>query len=185
MDPITVIALAKAIASAAGLDDWIKKKLGGAIGDKAAKKITDIAMAATGTTNPQDAVTIIQQNADFAIEIRRQLMKNEHELTLALLEDVKGARDMYKVQHDTADDIALRVTTQNHLAVMLLIIANGLVLVYVNDQMLAVAAGNLIGGSIAALWAERQQVLNFYFGSSLGSKIKDAVGLNKSTANER
>lgn len=185
MDPITVVAIAKSIASAAGLDDWLKKKLGGTLGEKTAKKIADIAMAATGTTTPQDAAQIVKQNADFAIEIRRELMKNEHELTLAALADVQNAREMYKVQHDTADDIANWVITQNHLAVMLLIVANGLVLVYVKDQVLAVAAGNLIGGSIAALWQERQQILNFYFGSSLGSKIKDVLGINKAARDEQ
>lgn len=185
MDPITAVALAKTIVNATGLDDWFKKKLGVTLGEKTAKQITDIAMAATGTTTPKDAVQIVQQNPDFAVEIRRELMKNEHELTLAALADVQNAREMYKVQHDTADDIANRVITQNHLAVMLLIIANGLVLVYVKDQVLAVAAGNLIGGSIAALWQERQKILNFYFGSSLGSKIKDVLGINKGARDEQ
>ena len=55
----------------------------------------------------------------------------------------------------------------------LLVGANALALCFIKEATIAVAVGNVIGASIQALWNERQQVIGFFFGSSLGSKMKD------------
>lgn len=173
MEPVTMIAIAKSIAGLTGLDDWLQKKMGNAFGEKAAQHITDIAMAATGTTAPQDALKVIEQSPEYAVETRRQIMQNEHEIALAVFEDRQSARDMYKHRNETADTIAGKIIRENIWLVAAMVAANCLVLYFVKDSVVAVAIGNLIGASVAALWQERQQVMNFYFGSSLGSKLKD------------
>ena len=43
----------------------------------------------------------------------------------------------------------------------------------IKEPTAAVTAGNVIGASIAYLWNERSQVVGFFFGSSIGSKLKD------------
>jgi len=81
-------------------------------------------------------------------------------------------------QEDThkamAEGIAKRIIHQNQWLVGVLLVANGLVLVFIENNTVALAVGNLIGGSISSLWQERQQIIGYFFGSSLGSKMKDA-----------
>ena len=175
MEPLTVIALATKMASATGLGDWVKNKLGSSIGEGAAQKIIDVAKIATGAATPEHALEMIERDAKAATAVKQQLLEQEHELVLAQLKDVQSARGMYSGKNTMADDIAKRVISQNHVCVCLLIMCNGLVLVFVKDTVIAVALGNLFGASIGALWQKRQQVINFFFGSSLGSKLKTAI----------
>jgi len=87
---------------------------------------------------------------------------------------LKDSRDMYKnTGHDQADKIAQHVITWNAPLVGILLTLYGFSLIYVKDANTAQAVGTLLGGSIAALWQERQAVMGFFFGSSLGSKLKD------------
>ena len=59
------------------------------------------------------------------------------------------------------------------IAVVVLIGANAAGLILVTDPTSAAALGNVLGASIAYLWNERSQVVGFFFGSSIGSKLKD------------
>lgn len=178
MEPITTIALAKKIADAAGFSDWIKEKLGDSFGEKTAEKIAAIAKVATDTATPEEALKHIQQDLEAAAEVRGLLIENEHQLKMASLEDRQSAREMYNTKNEMADKIAEQVIKQNHLVVALLLIGNGLVLYLVTDKAIALALGNLIGASISALWQERQQVIGFFFGSSLGSLLKNKFPIN-------
>lgn len=173
MDPITAIALAKGIASATGLDDWITSKLGGVVGASTAGKIIDVAKVATGASSPEQALKQLQGSSESAAKARIKLLNHEHELSLAALADTQSARQMYSDKSHMADKVAAQVIAQNHWVVALLITANAAVLYFVDDKAVALALGNLIGISINALWSERQQVVGFFFGSSLGSKLKN------------
>lgn len=175
MEPLTTIALARAVASATGLDAWVKDKLGDAVGEKAADKIAAVAQVATAAATGKEALEMIQQDAGARAVVRQKLLDMEHELILAQLQDVQSARQMYSGKNEMADRIAERVISQNHIVVALLLTANGLVLYLVKDSTVALAVGNLIGASVTALWQERQQVIGFFFGSSLGSKLKTAL----------
>jgi len=173
MEPMTAIAIAKGLASVTGFDSWIADKLGDKLGDKTAKKIIDVAKLATSASTPEEALERAKADTEAAQAIRLQLLNNEHELALAALDDIDSARQMYSHNNTMADSIAQRVITQNHWAVAILLACNGLVIKFVDDKTIALALGNLIGTSVAALWQERQQVIGFFFGSSLGSKLKD------------
>ncbi|MGH1374400.1 MAG: hypothetical protein ACRBBW_20350 [Cellvibrionaceae bacterium] len=173
MEPMTAIAIAKGLASVTGFDSWISEKLGDKLGDKTAQKIIDVAKIATGATTPEQALERAKADQQMAQAIRKKLVDNEHELALAALNDIDSARTMYSGNNTMADEIARRVITQNHWAVAILLACNGLVIEFVDDKTVALALGNLIGTSVAALWQERQQVIGFFFGSSMGSKLKD------------
>lgn len=92
--------------------------------------------------------------------------------------DRAGAREMYKEENKMADEIAKRVIIWNLWIVFLAIVIEILVVIYMEDKTLIAIISSAIGGLVTALLQERQQVINFFFGSSIGSKNKDKQ-LNK------
>lgn len=95
------------------------------------------------------------------------------------LKDVKDARDMYvETSHEIADEIAMRVINYNLWVVIVMIIIEIITVIYINDKILIAIISGAIGSITTALLQERQQVLNFFFGSSKGSKDKSSI-LNK------
>lgn len=178
MDPLSAVALAKTILTVTGLGGWAKKKLGDKFGTKTAETIGAIAQAAMKTSSPEAALVELRKDPAKALLLRDKLEQREHELILAGLDDVKSAREMYTEQHDMADHVARKVIRQNHLIVLLLIVANSAVALFVKESGLALALGSLISASVGALWQERQQIIGFYFGSSLSSKTKGSLIFN-------
>ena len=88
-------------------------------------------------------------------------------------QDRAGAREMYKTENAMADQIAKRVIVWNLWIVFLAIVIEILVVIYMEDKTLIAIISSAIGGLTTALLQERQQVINFFFGSSIGSKNKD------------
>ena len=102
----------------------------------------------------------------------------DKDLFLAGLADVAGARDMYKsTGHEQADKIAENIMKRNLPYLVGLASVNILILVFSEKLELntpvVLAVGNVIGMVIQSLINERAQVVGFYMGSSIGSKIKD------------
>lgn len=88
--------------------------------------------------------------------------------------DMDSARDMYQdTEHEMADSIADNVIKRNLIFVAVLIVVQVLVVMYVEDKVLIAVISGAIGSVTTALLQERQQVINFFFGSSKGSKSKD------------
>jgi len=172
MDPITVAA---GILSATGLGDWLGEKLGGIIGTKAAGKIIDVAKVVTGAQSPEEVTARLQQDAQLAAQLRLKLLDNEQEIIRLEFADRADARAMYKAEHGMADAIANRVMKFNLPAIVILLIANCLIVHFVENPAVSLAIGNIIGASVQALWQERQSIINFFFGSSQGSKDKARV----------
>lgn len=172
MEPVAAITLAKTIISKTGLGRWISKKVGKVIGEKTAHKVVAIAQQVTGVSSVDEVLDCLSKDKAAAIQVRNTLMQNEHTLQMTMVEDRQNARAMYVEKNEMADAIAERVIRFNHWVVVLLILANCAVAYYVQERGLALALGNLISLSIGALWQERQQVVGFFFGSSLGSKQK-------------
>lgn len=169
----TTIAAAVKLADVLGIDDWLGDLVGGEPGKKVAGQIVDVAKAVTGSGSAEEAIKAIGGNAELAHKLRTSLVKNEHDLKLAALEDLKSARQMYQnTDHKMTDKIADQVIRLNPLFILLLVAANASVILYVENPAVAVAVGNVIGFSIGQLWQERQAVINFFFGSSQGSKDK-------------
>jgi len=89
------------------------------------------------------------------------------------LKDMQGARDMYKsTDHEVADFVAKQVINYNLWVVFGAIIAEILCVIYMTDKVLIAIISGAVGGYTASLLQERQQVINFFFGSSRGSKKK-------------
>lgn len=169
MDPITIASL---ILTQTGLGGWLKDKLGGAVGTTTADKIVAVAQAATGVTMTSDSVPALSPEQVQAI--KDKLVDNEQEIIRLQFADVADARATYRAgDHTMADKIAATIMSWNLWAVVGLIVANCLIVYFIKDPSIALAAGNLIGGSIMNLWQERQTAVGFYLGSSIGSKLKD------------
>lgn len=171
IDPAS-IALAKAISDATGLTDWIASKFGDSA--PVAKAVIDTAVKVSGAQSQADVVAILQRDTVKAAEVKAAIEMQEMQLIQLAYDDLKSARSMYQsTGHDQADKIAAHVIKWNAPLVGVLLLLYGAALVYINDAGTAQAVGTLLGGSVAALWQERQAVMGFFFGSSLGSKLKD------------
>jgi hypothetical protein len=102
----------------------------------------------------------------------------DKDLFLAGLADVAGARTMYaKTGHEQADKVAENIMKRNLPYLVGLASVNILILVFSEkldlNTPVVLAVGNVIGMVIQSLINERAQVVGFYMGSSIGSKIKD------------
>lgn len=103
---------------------------------------------------------------------KKSEFKSDFEL---YLEDVKDARDMYEnTSHVQGDKIADIVIKYNLPIIAVLVLIN-IVAVFQLRQYQGMVAiiSNFIGITISQLFSERQSVINFFFGSSKGSKDKD------------
>ena len=173
MDPITMAGTAVTIARACGMDDWLKEKFGGTPSGKAARRMIELAQAATGAGSPEEIELRIRNDVEAKMDARRELQRHEQELTQLHLADVRDARAMYgSSKSDMADRLANRIMSWNLPAIVTLVAGNCAVVYTIENPTIAVALGNIIGASITYLWQERQQVVGFFFGSSVGSKDK-------------
>jgi hypothetical protein len=89
------------------------------------------------------------------------------------LKDMASARDMYKsTDHEVADFVAKRVINFNLWVVLAALIIEVISVIYIEDKILIAIISGAIGSLTTALLQERQQIINFFFGSSMGSKKK-------------
>ncbi len=85
------------------------------------------------------------------------------------------SHETYQTNHNMADGIATQIINRNLPIIAILVIANvGLVYFMKDNPSLIAIASNIIGVAIGNLFNERQAIVNFFFGSSIGSKEKDA-----------
>ena len=89
---------------------------------------------------------------------------------------ITSARGMFtSTDNSLQKDIALRIFNSN--LVWLLILLNVLVIilsaVYKLDGAIIGGVSSIIGVAIGHLWSERKVVVEFLFGSSLGSQLKN------------
>lgn len=95
------------------------------------------------------------------------------EMEAEYLKDVQNARSMYQSgSHGMADSIAKKIINWNLVIIMGLVLIQVFVIMKVDGQIAAVITG-VVGTVIGALISERNTVVNFFFGSSQGSKDKD------------
>ena len=173
MDPVSIIGAATTLLNAVGLSDWLKRKFAGKPSEAAAGAIVDTVVAAAGATDWREANRMVAADLEARTRARDLLLAQEHEITRLQFADLDSARSMYAQEHATADRLARQIMGRNLIAVVVLIGANAAGLILVTDPTSAAALGNVLGASIAYLWNERSQVVGFFFGSSIGSKLKD------------
>lgn len=144
-------------------------------GDKSlASKAIDIARVVTGAGTEADAVEALKADPEKMYQYQMALLADKHIPDRLDLENTKSARRMYmEASKERADEIAKDVMAVN-LPVMFLLVAINIGVVYFFEEGALIAiASNFIGMMLKELMSERQTVMNFFFGSSLGSKNKD------------
>ena len=138
--------------------------------------------AALGTSN--DAVAIsneLKNNPEAMLKLKQLELDNEDSLRAQVIRLNEIELDKYKTAHDTyktngveANSIAESIINYNLPIIAILVLVN-IALVYLMEdrsELIAIAS-NIIGVAIGNLFNERQAIINFIFGSSVGSKEKD------------
>ena len=137
----------KAISDATGVD---------------VKSMAD-AQTAVESATPQQILALKQADHAFEIEKRKMAYAN-----------TDSARSMHKENHEQADKIAERVMRWNLAYVILTLLIQCVSIYYLKDfdtqlTIISTACGWVLKG----LLDERRDVTGFYFGSALGSRLKD------------
>ncbi|PCI62032.1 MAG: hypothetical protein COB35_04955 [Gammaproteobacteria bacterium] len=173
MSVLAVYSIAKTL----GLTDWLADKLAGSdsTAAKLASKVMHFAASKTGETDPEKIQAKLAADPALAAALKQTLIDNAHQLDLAPYKDRASARTMYSVHNDQADKIAERIIKYNLFYVLFLVLVQCLLIHFLKDEAAVLAAASAtIGAVIKGLLDERKDVTGFYFGSSMGSKQKDA-----------
>ena len=165
--------LSKAIDS--GSDkaiEFIEEKTGLTLTEPEIKKMSN-----------EDIAKLKQVQIDYEIELLRlaladKVEDNRHEeaLTGGIIGDKQNARGASHL-NEAQIGIANKIYSQSMFMIPSLLIMNAGLVVYADkldmDTTAVVAVGNLIGMALNNAYRERQSIIEFLFGSSIGSKIKD------------
>ena len=149
----------------------IARWLGGENAGQVAEKVVGIAKAVTGAATPEEALAKIQADSKAALDFQLAVMANEKDLDALYLADRQDAR-----KRDTAITQAIG---HNIRADILAFLAVGGLVICVwfvaRDSELPERAVNAIMFVAGVLAAAVRDVYSFEFGSSRGSKEKDAL----------
>lgn len=168
------LPLISIISALSSLAPSIGKWIAGDKGEDAAQAVVDVARSVTGQNDVEKAVSAIQADPSMQLDFLKMLEQNKSKFDELYLADRQNAREMYKNQNEQADKIADRITKFNVMYIIGLVIANCLLVYFLEDNgAIIAAASNIIGLVIRDLLAQIQAVTGFYFGSSMGSKQKD------------
>lgn len=168
MDPLTILGLVKFVPDLIGMFD--KKK--GEQAQKISETVGAVAEAVTGKKG-DDAAKAIHADPALAYKFQLAVMADSHVKEQMDLDNTKSAREMYKVNPEQASKVANNIMKYNLVIVFLLVIINVLAVNHLKDNAAVLAiVSNFIGLVLGALLNERQAVVNFFFGSSMGSKNK-------------
>jgi hypothetical protein len=119
------------------------------------------------------ALGVAKKNKDHDATAKLMASRDSYMEELELYyQDLDSARNMYKEKSDMADSVAKKIIDWNLWILLGLVIIQVLVIMYVDGQVAAVVTG-VVGTITGALINERNTVVNFFFGSSKGSKDKD------------
>lgn len=136
--------------------------------------------------SPNDVISHISQNPDAVVKLK-ELEYNAKELENQHLrkqveeanrhEEAKRntAHETYRLKNDKQDRIAEQIIRFNLPVIFLLVCINIALVYFLRDKeysTLIAIASNIIGVVIGNLMNERQAIINFFFGSSMGSKEK-------------
>lgn len=166
------MSLLKYVPDVIGLFDSKK----GEKAQEAMSAVEKVAEAITGKKG-DEAVTAIAEDPELAYKFKIAVMADSHISEQLRAADIKSARDSYKVHHEQADKVAQSIMAKNLPTIFILVLVNvasvcGAKYFNMPGEVLAIIS-NLIGIVIGQLLAERQSVVGFFFGSSLGSKMKN------------
>jgi hypothetical protein len=163
-----IAGLIQAAPSLIGLFTGDEKKDSGVVG-----KALEVAEALTGMKGEQ-AVDAINSDPIAAVEYQKAILESKNELERLAYADRESARNMHKENHQQADNIAERVMKWNLAYVVLTLVIQCVSIYLLKDfgtqlTIISTACGWVLKG----LLDERRDVTGFYFGSALGSRLKD------------
>ena len=155
----------------------VLSKIGGFVKEKGGPALAGILDVADDIYPPLGVVTNIVKKIspnlsdNEKVELE-ELLKNYHQELELHLENTKDARSMYRTtDHTTSDGIANSIITWNLWIMLGLVVVQVCVILFVEGPVAAVVTG-IVGTLTGALINERNTVVNFFFGSSQGSKDK-------------
>ncbi|AZZ98287.1 hypothetical protein [Pseudoalteromonas sp. R3] len=172
------IAIAVGLAKLTGLDEKLGDWLSGSNAAGVANKVIDIAKTVTGTKDPANLVDALSSNDTLQTQFRLAVLNKEQELAILALKNVQGARQMQQAALDQDDRVAKRfiyyfswfwaIATSLYIAAITFVdIPEG------SERFADTILGFLLGTTLGA-------ILNFFYGSSQGSKSKtDLIGRYK------
>jgi hypothetical protein len=106
-------------------------------------------------------------------ELEKSRMDWEAEIYALEIDDRKDSRKMYILKSEMADDIASAIITWNLPVIALLLVVEIFCAIYLKDDPTLLSVISLSIGAVSqALISERLTVIQFFYGSSLGSKKK-------------
>lgn len=168
-----VFPIAAAIGLAAEFGPGLVRWLAGDDAGDVADKVSDVAMTVTGAPDPDGALAIARGDPKVAAELRQALAGMEVDLERAYLADRASARE-----RDVAIQTARgRNTRADVLAFSAIAGLIGLIWLVVFVEIQAGPARDVLLLLAGALIAVVKDVYGFEFGSSRGSKEKDAARL--------
>ena len=155
-------------------------KIGGWLRDIGRSDILEKAVNMVGDIATGDYLGAIKTLVKKDPDISPEQEKEANKLIELDYEDRAGARDMYKeTDHKIADKIASSVIKWNLWVVFLAIVIEILVVIYIDDKVLIAIITGAISSYSTSLLRERQQIITFFFGSTMGSKRKTEIMNNK------
>lgn len=153
-------------------EDLVKEGIKKVTGiDLSKKKPADLTSAEVEKIN---SYKLDLEKLDFEklkLEIDKAKEDNRHEEA-----KFNKAHQTYQNKSDMADGIASQIINRNLPIIAILVIVNVALVYFMKDKPSLIAiASNIIGVAIGNLFNERQAIVNFFFGSSIGSKEKDKL----------
>jgi len=134
-----------------------------------ASTIFEAAKEFTGESDPQKALSKVQDSPEF-FKLHEQSILKELELHL---EDIQHAREHNN--DEVTKNLSYVVMYLNPLLIGVGVYAFIYVMQLDLSKDVSMALSALIGGIVNQLMQERQQVMNYRFGSTIGSKLKDWI----------
>jgi hypothetical protein len=140
--------------------------------------------------NDEAAKVALVEFEQFKMEWEKEMFQLDIEAFKAGADDRKSAREKYiQADRTMADDIARRIISNNLTFIFILLMVQVIVTIFsvfaadqfIADKQMAVTIGSSLGSIVGAaigtvigsLLQERNQVVGFHFGSSMGSRHKD------------
>lgn len=129
----------------------------------------------TEITN-EDLITLQKFESDHRLELIKLALAERQEDNRHVESLFNKAHETYQTSHDMSDTIATQIIKRNLPIIGLLVLSNVAIVYFMqNNPNLIAIVSQIIGIAIGNLFAERQAIINFFYGSSLGSKIKGSI----------
>lgn len=166
-----LIPLAVGIAS-----KYIPELIGSALDSDKAEKVAKVVVAHAKQAFPKDVIPalkefdeLLEKSPEQANELRVEVL----DLVKLQIQDVQHARE-HNTDYKATQKLGWLVMVSSIPQVLVCLGALSYITTLNLEASVLAAVSALVGGYLNQLYQERQQVMNYRFGSSLGSKTKSS-----------